>query len=60
MTAPLALPVPPFMRMALNDLVHAERAVAEAASIADLAYYGLLRPVLLELKRRTPCEHKAE
>jgi hypothetical protein len=30
------------------------RTIAEAASIADLANYALLRPVLLELKRQRP------
>lgn len=30
------------------------RAIAEAAFLADLANYALLRPVLLELKRRRP------
>jgi hypothetical protein len=30
--------------------------VAEAAAIADLPHYALLRPVLLELKRETPRE----
>jgi len=31
------------------------RAIAEAAFLADSLNYALLRPVLLELKRRTPC-----
>jgi hypothetical protein len=31
------------------------RAIAEAALIADLRNYSLLRPVLLELKRQRPC-----
>ena len=30
------------------------RTIADAASIADLRNYALLRPVLLELKRRRP------
>lgn len=30
------------------------KTLAEAASIADLPNYALLRPVLLELKRRVP------
>jgi hypothetical protein len=32
------------------------RTIAEAATIADLPHYNLLRPVLLELKRRRPRE----
>jgi hypothetical protein len=31
------------------------KTVADAAFIADMADYSLLRPVLLELKRRTSC-----
>jgi len=31
------------------------RAIAEAASLVDLPDYALLRPVLLELMRQTPC-----
>jgi len=31
------------------------KTVAEAAFIADLLDYALLRPVLLQLKRQTPC-----
>ena len=34
------------------------RAIAEAAFIADLANYALLRPVLLELKRRNSDANK--
>jgi len=30
------------------------RTIAEAASVADLPSYALLRPVLLELKHRAP------
>jgi hypothetical protein len=32
------------------------RKVAEAATIADLPHYALLRPVLLELKRENPMQ----
>ena len=31
------------------------RAIAEAAFLADMQDYSLLHPVLLELKRQTPC-----
>jgi hypothetical protein len=35
------------------------RANAEASFLADLLYYALLRPVLLELKRPRPREFRA-
>ena len=31
------------------------QAIAEAAFLADMADYSLLRPVLLQLNRRKPC-----
>jgi hypothetical protein len=36
------------------------RAIAEAALLADLAEYALLRPVLLELRRQRPCTAQVE
>lgn len=34
--------------------------IAGAASIADMPNYAMLRPVLLELKRRRPCTAPTE
>jgi hypothetical protein len=50
----------PCLRDWLNWVVESDEApmfvktVAEAASIADLSNYALLRPVLLQLKRQHP------
>lgn len=37
-----------------NDVPNFIRAIAEAAFLADLPTYALLRPVLLKLKRQRP------
>jgi len=37
-----------------GDMPSFVRAIAQAAFLADLPHYALLRPVLLELKRERP------
>ena len=43
-----------WLRWAVENVASFLMATAEAALIADLMHYSLLRPVLLELKREWP------